>query len=232
MARLVTFRDAARVGGVSLETLLSTVNQTPWTAKDAVPPDTDDEDGPPEWMALVETARHRWFDARPLLEKDKEPFRAIMRQAAKVRAGGFLILDAPFDPAPLRRVLARKGFVAYGTHIGEDHWRTWFLKDPSLAAAATDQIADADDETAVARVWREDGDVHIDVRGLEPPQPMLAIIREIERDDGPAALTIHHEREPVFLYPELAERGWHHKLVDGDPGEVRLILWRDEGAAQ
>jgi hypothetical protein len=34
----------------------------------------------------------------------------------------------------------------------------------------------------------------------------------------------HLEREPVFLYPELAERGWSHALVPGEPGEVRLVL--------
>jgi hypothetical protein len=37
---------------------------------------------------------------------------------------------------------------------------------------------------------------------------------------------VHHEREPMFLYPELAERGWRHELIAGNPGEVRLRLTR------
>jgi hypothetical protein len=37
---------------------------------------------------------------------------------------------------------------------------------------------------------------------------------------------VHHERDPVLLYGELAERGWTVEHVDGDPGEVRLKLER------
>ena len=41
-----------------------------------------------------------------------------------------------------------------------------------------------------------------------------------------AALTVHLDRDPVFLHPELAERGWFATPLDGDPGEVRLRLER------
>lgn len=52
---------------------------------------------------------------------------------------------------------------------------------------------------------------------------ILAVIDEgVDRD----AIVIHHERDPVFLYPELAERGWIATPVPGDPGEVRLRLVR------
>ena len=230
MGRLVTLRDAARIAGVSLDKMLTAVNQAPWTGTDAedaaVLPDGSDA---PDWLDQVDTAKQRRFDARPLLAKGKEPLGAIMRQAAKVRAGGFLILDAPFDPAPLRRVLARKDFVSYSTEMAADHWRTWFLKDANLAGASADAAPEAEMD-AGSRIWQENAETHIDVRGLEPPQPMLAIIKEIERADGPATLIVHHEREPVFLYPELAERGWRHELIEidsgGESGEVRLRLWR------
>jgi hypothetical protein len=229
MGRLVTFRDAARIGGVTLEALLTAVNQAAWIGEqgeDTAGPMDDTE--APDWLARLEGAKQRKYDARPTLAKGKEPFGAIMRHAAKVRDGGFFILDTPFEPTPLRRVLARKGFVGWGQELAADHWRTWFLKDAALAPATP---ADGESpQEGGAQIWQEGDETHIDVRGLEPPQPMRAIIREIERPDGPAALTVHHEREPVFLYPELAERGWRHKLVDidsdGEPGEVRLRLWR------
>lgn len=226
MGRLVTFRDAARIAGVPLAEMLTAVNQAPWRGDADGAPPIEFEPDAPAWLAQLETAAQRQFDARPLLAADQEPLGEIMKQARKVRKGGFLVLDAPFDPAPLRRVLARRGFVAWGKALADDHWRIWFLKDPDAARAAEAP----DDQPGAARVWQDGDSVHIDVRGLEPPEPMLAILREIERPDGPAALTVHHEREPVFLYPELAERGWRHELVDGDPGEVRLYLWRS-GAA-
>ena len=70
-----------------------------------------------------------------------------------------------------------------------------------------------------------DGCWHLDVRGLPPPQPLLAILRHIDGQgrDG-RALIVHHDRDPALLYPELAERGWQAHPIAGDPGEVRLRL--------
>ena len=42
--------------------------------------------------------------------------------------------------------------------------------------------------------------------------------------EGP--IVVHHERDPVFLYPELAERGWQGEIVFEDEREVRLLVKR------
>lgn len=70
-----------------------------------------------------------------------------------------------------------------------------------------------------------DGCWHLELRGLAPPQPMVAILRHITAHGGDGRPVIAHlERDPVMLYPELAERGWLAEPVAGDPGEVRLRL--------
>ena len=81
---------------------------------------------------------------------------------------------------------------------------------------------------ASARQWVEHDGVHIDVRGLPPPEPMVAILALVEsmRDAGP--VIVHHERVPRMLYPELAELGWAASRIDGASGEVRLRLVRLE----
>jgi hypothetical protein len=81
--------------------------------------------------------------------------------------------------------------------------------------------------TIPAAIWRgNDGD-HIDVRGLRAPEPMVAILDLLARPATGDVVIVHHEREPIFLYPELAERGWRHEIVSGEPGEVRLRLTRN-----
>lgn len=75
-------------------------------------------------------------------------------------------------------------------------------------------------------VWNSADGIHIDVRGLPPPQPMVAIVALIERPETGDVVIAHLEREPVFLYPELDERGWACEPISGDPGEVRLRLTR------
>jgi len=80
---------------------------------------------------------------------------------------------------------------------------------------------------ARARRWVEPDGVHIDVRGLPPPEPLVAIVSLIESIDADAVI-VHHERDPQLLYPELAERGWRAERIAGtDPGEFRLRLERD-----
>ncbi|NOX41205.1 MAG: DUF2249 domain-containing protein [Alphaproteobacteria bacterium] len=76
------------------------------------------------------------------------------------------------------------------------------------------------------RHWQDKDGLHIDVRSLSPPQPMVAILGQLDQPDQQGPVTVHHDREPIYLYPELAERGWTWKLVAGEIGEVRLILSR------
>ena len=86
-------------------------------------------------------------------------------------------------------------------------------------------------------MWRTADAVHIDVRGLDPPEPMIAILRMIDADEVDAVLIAHLDREPIFLYPELDARGWTHEILSppregqgcegqGCEGEVKLRLAR------
>lgn len=74
------------------------------------------------------------------------------------------------------------------------------------------------------RPWRDADGWHVDVRGLAPPQPLVAILRLVESIADGTPVIVHHDRDPVMLHPELAERGWHAIAIAGDPGEVRLYL--------
>lgn len=75
-----------------------------------------------------------------------------------------------------------------------------------------------------AREWIEDGIAHIDVRSLPPPQPLVAILRRVHALGRDQQLVVHHDRDPMLLYPELAEIGWEAERLSAPPGEVRLLL--------
>lgn len=74
--------------------------------------------------------------------------------------------------------------------------------------------------------WQDDDGWHIDVRGLQPPQPMVEILQRLSRSAPDAVLIAHLDRDPVFLYPELAELGWQAEPIAGEADEVRLRLVR------
>lgn len=78
-----------------------------------------------------------------------------------------------------------------------------------------------------ARQWRDADGEHIDVRGLAPPQPLVEILRRVDSLPRDAVLIVHHDREPMLLYPELAERRWLADALVAPAGEVRLRLHAD-----
>ncbi|HEU5320139.1 MAG TPA: DUF2249 domain-containing protein [Methylomirabilota bacterium] len=44
---------------------------------------------------------------------------------------------------------------------------------------------------------------------------------------GPGgALIVLHERRPLFLYPQLDERGFQHDTDEPEPGLVRIVIRR------
>ncbi len=76
------------------------------------------------------------------------------------------------------------------------------------------------------RQWQADDGWHIDVRGSAPPQPLVAILRLVQSVQDGQPVTVHHDRDPVMLYPELAQIGWQAERIEAGPDEVRLRLKR------
>jgi hypothetical protein len=181
------------------------------------------QQGPPAWLAaaLDEAA----LDVRPLLAGGEDPLGAILEAADGVGFGGFLVIDAPFNPSPLRRILAARGFSSYGRRLSGVHWRIYFHLNGAAEWEHDSDVAVMDEG---AMVWREEDGLHIDVRKLPQPQPMRAILQLIDSDPALASLVVHHERNPHFLLPELAERGWRVVRVIEEFQDVRLWLERGQ----
>ena len=49
---------------------------------------------------------------------------------------------------------------------------------------------------------REDG-LHVDVRGLPCPEPLVTVLRLIDGGEAGELLMAHLSQEPLLLYPEL-----------------------------
>lgn len=78
----------------------------------------------------------------------------------------------------------------------------------------------------IGRRWVETDGIHIDVRGLPAPEPLVAILTLVRELREATPVIVHHERDPQLLYPELAEIGWSAERIEGEPGEFRLRLER------
>jgi len=66
----------------------------------------------------------------------------------------------------------------------------------------------------------------LDVRGLEPPQPLERALEESARLAAGQRLRMIHHREPCLLYPLLAKRGYCHRTADASDDHFELLIWR------
>ena len=69
-------------------------------------------------------------------------------------------------------------------------------------------------------------DVHLDVREMEPPQPMVEILSRLPELSPEDVLVVKHFREPVPLYAHLEDAGYSHSIEKLGEGEYRLRIWR------
>jgi hypothetical protein len=63
------------------------------------------------------------------------------------------------------------------------------------------------------RRWRAEDGLHVDVRGLPCPEPLVNVLRLIDGGEVADVLLAHLSQEPLLLYPELDERGWCYRLI-------------------
>jgi uncharacterized protein (DUF2249 family) len=68
--------------------------------------------------------------------------------------------------------------------------------------------------------------VLLDVRGLEPPEPLQRTLEALDSLAPGQALMQVNVRVPQFLLPLLAERGFEYVLVNEQPNEVRGLIRR------
>lgn len=66
------------------------------------------------------------LDVRPFHERGEEPFEAIMHAVASLSPGQSFLLVNSFEPKPLIRVLAKRGFECRCNEVTPGEWHALF----------------------------------------------------------------------------------------------------------
>lgn len=238
MARLVTVEQAARTAGIPADVLVRDLNtalgiemtdrDAPGAAAATAPPDLPNAESgmaprhPPD-APVVE------LDVREDLRSGREPFSKVMAAVGALANGAVLHLRAIFEPAPLFSVLGKRGFVHESAEHAPDDWSVWFWRpatgdaeaavSPASAAAASPGTASAADELA------DDHTVVLDVRGLEPPEPLIRTLAALETLAPGHVLLQVNVRVPQFLIPMLGERGYACEIDESHADRVLVRIW-------
>ncbi|MBX3182782.1 MAG: DUF2249 domain-containing protein [Polyangiaceae bacterium] len=233
MAKLVTLSQAARIAGVDAAELVSRLNQAlglgvwqvtePLSAAPALRSAASRPGVPPPGLLETPPERRVELDVHEALNAGEEPLRLILAAAKALPRGSVLLLRAPFEPVPLFGVLAKQGFAHYTEQLGAQDWRAWFYRD--LAALTAGAAAPRPMDNLPNDVLSEADDVIIlDVRGLEPPEPMELTLTALASLPRGKVLIQINERVPRFLIPRLKERGFSYEVHEQQPGVVRLFI--------
>ena len=173
-------------------------------------------DRPQALRRITETNEVR-LDVREDIRRGRDPFARIMATVKALAPEQALVLRAPFEPVPLLAALGKRGFAHWSEQSAPDDWTVWFYREPSAPAAVA----------GPAGAPTTGGDMaELDVRGLEPPEPMVQILERLDTLRPGQRLVVLHERRPMLLYPQLDERGFLHDTEEVEPGLVRIVVRR------
>ncbi|MDT8342337.1 MAG: DUF2249 domain-containing protein [Longimicrobiales bacterium] len=197
----------------------------------------------PQPRLLEEAAPSRILDldVRDDLRSGREPFQRIMHARQALAHDGILRLRAIFEPRPLYGVMRGEGFAHWTERLADDDWRIWFYRDEAstpTGGAAPDSRSARTDEGREAPGRRlptcgsprpEPSDVHLlDVRGLEPPEPMVRTLEALSTLPPGHTLVQVNARVPALLLPELERRGFQYTIHEEQPEVVRVFIRRAE----
>jgi uncharacterized protein (DUF2249 family) len=171
----------------------------------------------PQALRRLTAANEVHLDVREDIRRGQEPFAKIMATVKALAPEQALVLRATFEPVPLLAALGKRGFAHWSEQSGPEDWTVWFYREPSAPPAEAGDAPGASAERDMAV---------LDVRGLEPPEPMVQILERLDMLRPGQRLVVLHERRPMFLYPQLDERGFVHETEEIEPGLVRILVSR------
>ena len=166
------------------------------------------------------------FDVRDIINSGEDPLPLIIKKVKEVPAGGALKIINSFEPTPLLSLLKKQGFESYVDTINDQLVETYFYKTGDNKVDIGEKVEASEGWEAYVQKFEGNTET-IDVRQLEMPGPMMAILEALEKLPATKALYVYHKRIPVFLLPELKEKGFDFRIKEISDGEVHLFIFKD-----
>lgn len=229
LAGRITLEQAASIGGVPVDKILSELKSAAVSSKiddnNFEEEDINYSDGQnkPAYLTTLSDDKIIRLDVRPIIESGQDPLGEILTKVKKLKTGEVLVLMNSFEPIPLYNVLGKKGF-AYWTEKEENCFIVWFYKENNITTETTASFDSS-------KKFKEDDYetvFEIDVHDLQPPEPMMKILKNLHRIDEKTLMLVHHHREPILLYPILEERGYRAYCEKIGNDNYKILIGKKE----
>ncbi len=238
LASRVSIRDASRIGGVSINTILRKLEEIGFEVELNNEEEELFKNNDSHRRGFGFRRRKRFgnrkytnmkvieLDAREDLEKGIDPFQSIMKKIKTLEEGEVLRVINTFEPLPLINVLKSKGYRSW-VERENGLVLTYFQKTKDSIEENLENSQNLNNSEFEATLAKYAGKLlDIDVRGLEMPEPMMTILEKIEELKEGEALYVHHERVPQYLKPELESRDFRILTYKADDNNVKLLIFK------
>lgn len=172
------------------------------------------------------------LDVRDDLRNGREPFSRIMTSVDALGAEEMLHLRAIFEPAPLFKVLGKRGFSYESKQHGAEDWSVWFWRAESPASQRLPKCDGSNGAPKRGLPQHQpplSDEQWIDVRDLEPPEPMVRTLAALEALPDGHMLVQVNARVPQFLLPILTERGFTFTIDESQQDRVLVRIRKPSG---
>ncbi len=145
------------------------------------------------------------FDVRRIPCRAKHA--QIFQRWAELPVGGHFVLVNDHDPVPLY-------YQFEALFRGAFEWE-YLVDGPTEFHVKITRLQESPFTTPPAPPRRPpaakcEATDELDLRGLEPPEPMLRILTTLESAPMGATFRARTDRQPIHLFPELTARGAQH----------------------
>ena len=226
LIKRVSIADACKISNTEIADFMWSMEQIGFHATNEAP----DKNNLPRVADLFEEPfDYLELDVRPILALDKDPLKEILSCIKKLQENQGLKLINTFEPFPLINLLAGKGFSYRIEQADPNTVITYFNKttlgtDEITKIPANEPMIDDKQFDELLANFTPDQVIYLDVRELEMPKPMLAILEQTPNLIAGKALFIYHKKIPVYLLPELEKQGLDYVFKTIAPGNVNMLI--------
>jgi uncharacterized protein (DUF2249 family) len=168
------------------------------------------------------------LDVREDIKNGNDPFKKIMEAINNLNEEESLVLINSFEPFPLYSVLKNKGFEHITNNTSEGFEIIFFRSGGEIKPVKVSEGAEENqfDDEDLKNLAHKQHIIELDVRGLEPPEPLLKIFASLENLKNDETIHIIHERKPIHLYPRLKDAGYKFLTEETADDLYTIKIWK------
>lgn len=228
MAGRTSIAMASKISGCGLQAFYEKLMPLGFEVDSQVAEVAEKKHSVPAFLHRLTDADIVTLDVRKTIEEGKDPLPDILEGIKKVPLNGALKVINSFEPTPLIKLLEKQGFAAFVDDAQEDAIETWFYKEKGGSTSMDTSVSNTAKEGWDELLAQYEGRLEkTDVRELPMPLPMHTILELLDMLPEERALFVEHKRIPVFLLPELRERGFDYRIKEISEGHVQLLIFKD-----